>query len=137
MKPKTICLLILAAFGCLTMNATAQNEESSLSIMGGQYFDTETGTFKPNVLIRIEDGKFVHIEGNFSGKMDRIVTLGPDDYILPRARRLPCPLQYDPGSNSPRGIQRDTDHLSCQWCHRYIHCRRVHAGKDVRVTKTN
>ena len=70
--------------------AAAQN----VVITGGQYFDTESGSFLANSGITIEDGKFVKVGQESEVREDTTeITLRDDQYILPGI--IDCHAHYN------------------------------------------
>jgi imidazolonepropionase-like amidohydrolase len=76
--------LALVSMVCTAGVANGSTQSGDLVVRGGHRFDTESGEFRPNRAILIQDGRFVSLDGEqVAPEGCPELVLGDDDYILP------------------------------------------------------
>lgn len=88
--PFWLSFLVILQF-CCPLEA---QENVDAVIVGGQFFNVESGAFEPNVSIAIKQGRFVGVGEKPSDYLAKnTVRLGEDDYILPGL--IDCHAHYN------------------------------------------
>ncbi len=94
MRSTGFAFLLVLAVLVLPTHCVAQSTSDSIAVLGGHWFDTESGTFQPNEGILITDGRFATIDAPVTlPEGVKFVKLSDDHYILPGL--IDCHAHYN------------------------------------------